>query len=144
MNIIANHFQLNRNPFRYIPWTIYVGNATSFNSAGINYPTATNAPACNSSATVKYRFSVVGNTMYINFYLHQAAAGTGGNGVYQYELPSGSALGSLTYNTTDLIAMNNPTSTTPPGTKVGTAVLFLVGTNQEIGGVYCSNTGGNH
>ena len=82
--------------------------------------------------------------MYINFYLYQASAGTGGNGVYQYELPSGTVLGGLTYNTTDLVAMSNSVYNTPPGTKVGTAVLFVVGVSQEIGGVYFSNTGGNY
>ena len=82
--------------------------------------------------------------MYINFYLYQASAGTGGNGVYQYELPSGSVLGGLTYNTTDLVAFSNPTSTSVVGTKVGSCVLFAVGINQEIGAVYFSNTGGNY
>ena len=82
--------------------------------------------------------------MYINFYLYQASAGTGGNGVYQYELPSGTVLGGLTYNTTDLIAMSTTLSNTPAGTKVGTAVLTVVGSSQEIGAVYFSNISGNN
>ena len=82
--------------------------------------------------------------MYINFYLYQASAGTGGNGVYQYELPSGSVLGGLTYNTTDLVPMSTTLSTTPAGTKVGTAAFTVVGLNQEIGAVYFSNVGGNY
>ena len=40
--------------------------------------------------------------------------------------------------------MINTVSNTPPGTKVGTAVLFVVGSSQEIGAVYLSNTGGNY
>ena len=144
LNIIANPLQLGGYTFRYIPWTTYVGTADSFNLAGIIYPAGANAPKCNSGATVSYRFTVIGNTMYINFYLYQASAGTGGNGIYQYQLPSGSVLGGLTYNTTDLVAMSNPTGSSVVGTKVGSSVLWNVGLNQEIGAVYFSNTGGNN
>ena len=144
LNIIANPLQLGGYTFRYIPWTTYVGTADSFNLAGIIYPAGANAPKCNSGATVSYRFTVIGNTMYINFYLYQASAGTGGNGIYQYQLPSGSVLGGLTYNTTDLVAMSNPTGSSVVGTKVGSSVLWNVGLNQEIRAVYFSNTGGNN
>ena len=144
LNIIANPLQLGGYTFRYIPWTTYLGTADSFNLAGINYPGGVNAPKCNSSATVSYRFTVIGNTMYINFYFYQINTGTAGNGVYQYQLPSGSVLGGLTYNTTDLYAMSNPTGSSAVGTKVGTAVLWIVGSSQEIGAVYFSNTGGNN
>ena len=130
--------------FVIFPWTTYLGTADSFNLAGINYPTGTNAPKCNSGATVSYRFTVIGNTMYINFYFYQINTGTAGNGVYQYQLPSGSVLGGLTYNTTDLYATNNPIPSSAVGTKVGTAVLWIVGSSQEIGAVYFSNTGGNN
>ena len=78
----------------------------------------------------------------INFYFYQISTGTAGNGVYQYQLPSGSVLGGLTYNTTDLVAMSNPTGSSAVGTKVGTAVLWIVNSSQEIGAVYFSNTGG--
>ena len=87
VNITATTFNINSNPFRYIPWTTYLGTPASFNLAGIIYPAGANAPKCNSAATDSYRFTVIGNTMYINFYLYQASVGTGGNGVYQYELP---------------------------------------------------------
>ena len=64
--------------------------------------------------------------------------------IFQYELPSGSVLGGLTYNTTDLVAMSNPTSSTPSGTKVGTGGLTIVNNSQNIAAVYFSNTGGNN
>ena len=40
--------------------------------------------------------------------------------------------------------MSTTLPTTPAGTKVGTAVLTVVGQNQEIGAVYFSNVGGNY
>ena len=89
INIIANTIQLYSNPFRYIPWTlINTGvNGTSASLTNVlNWPIGANAAICSpTGATIKYRYSVVGNMLYLNFYLYQtnATGASAGNGTYQ-------------------------------------------------------------
>jgi hypothetical protein len=89
-NNFTGAFSLSSNPFRYIPWrtcgyTFTAG--TSFGSA----ITATTAPTPATGSTTKYIYSVVGNTMYLQFSYSNPTANTGGSGtgVYLYNLPSG-------------------------------------------------------
>ena len=90
INIIANTIQLYSNPFRYIPWTLIdTGvNGTSASLTNVlNFPIGANAPSCSpTGATIKYRYSVVGNMLYLNYYFYQtnATGAYAGNGTYQY------------------------------------------------------------
>ena len=84
LNIIANTIQLNTNTFRYIPWTSFASLPGLSMSNVMNFPTGANCPVAPSTATLKYRYSVVGNTMYVNYCYYSASAGTNGNGVYQF------------------------------------------------------------
>ena len=67
VNITATTFNVNSNPFRYIPWTSFVSSPSSTLSNVMNFPTGANCPTVPSTATLKYRYSVVGNTMYVNY-----------------------------------------------------------------------------
>ena len=124
---------INTNQFRFIPWTTLVGLPGSTLSNVINFPTGANCPTPSSTATIKYRYSVIGNTLYVNYYYYSGAtAGTNGNGVYQYLIPS-----VVTINTNDIIF----TSTTSAyGTVVGNTTMKQVGSSNGIGKVYITNS----
>ena len=131
INIIANTIQLYSNPFRYIPWTL-VDTGVNGTSASltnvINYTTSgagSNLPTCSTAATIKYRYSVIGNTLYLNYYCAQTSGGTTGIGYYQYQFPT---ITGITINTTELVSLysgNAPSVTLQPngGTKIGTLDL---------------------
>jgi len=124
---------INTNQFRFIPWTTLVGLPSSTLSNVMNFPTGANCPTPSSTATLKYRYSVIGNTLYVNYYYYSGAtAGTNGNGVYQYLIPS-----VVTINTNDIIF----TSTTSAyGTVVGNTTMKQVGSSNGIGKVYITNS----
>ena len=97
----------------------------------MNFPTGANCPVAPSTATLKYRYSVVGNTMYVNYYYYSATAGSNGTGVYQYLIPTVATL-----NTTDIVVSS---TTSAIGTVVGRAVFKQVATSNGIGTVYITN-----
>ena len=125
---------MNTNQFRFIPWTTLVGLPGSTLSNVINFPTGANCPTPSSTATIKYRYSVIGNTLYVNYcyYSGATAAGTSGSGVYQYLIPS-----VVSINTNDIIFTSNTSAT---GTIVGNTTLKQVGSSNGIGKVYITNS----
>ena len=96
----------------------------------MNFPTGSNCPVAPSTATLKYRYSVVGNTMYVNYCYYSASAGTSGSGVYQYLVPTVATL-----NTTDIVIA----SASSVGTIVGNTTMKQVGSSNGMGKVYISN-----
>ena len=96
----------------------------------MNFPTGANCPVPPSTATLKYRYSVVGNTMYVNYCYYSATAGTNGNGIYQYLIPTVATL-----NTTDIVVSNFSAY----GTIVGNTTLKQLGTSNGMGKVYITN-----
>ena len=69
--------------------------------------------------------------MYINYCYYSATAGTNGNGVYQYLIPTVATL-----NTTDIIIASTATSY---GTIVGNTTMKQVGSSNGMGKVYITN-----
>ena len=131
INIIANTIQLNTNTFRYIPWTSFSSLPSLSLSNVMNFPTGADCPVPPSTATLKYRYSVVGNKMYVNYCYYSASAGTNGNGVYQYLVPTVATL-----NTTDIVVSS---TTSAYGTVVGNAIFKQVGSSNGMGKVFISN-----
>jgi hypothetical protein len=147
INLVAPTIQLNTNTFRYISWTLIntgiTGTSASLTNV-INYPTGANAPICSpTGATIRYRYSVVGNMLYLNYYFYQTnyTGASGGNGTYQYALPSIVGLGFF-YDTSQLIAFSTGGTTPYGGTRMGSASLCLYGAYTNVGGVYYSTLNG--
>lgn len=122
--------------FRFVPWkdcgfTFNTSNATvasnSFGGAITATITGTTAPTPSQNSTCKYNYSVIGNTMYLQFsYMGGTNAGSAGSGIYTWKLPAG-------YNIdTSLISVQNPaiTTTTSPakGTVIGNSYIAQWGT----------------
>ena len=129
----------NNYQFGYVPWTQYNTGLTT--STFMNYPaTLPTIGATGSSAMAMY--SIIGNTMYLRMYIYAGSAGTTGNGLYQYKVPTdvnnfGVSYGMLTLST----------STLPKGTKVGSGSIktFPSAISANItGSVVVSNQGGNN
>jgi hypothetical protein len=131
IDLNAPTIKINTNSFRFVPWTTYYTGTSISGLVGA----ITTAPTCGTSALIKYRYSIVGNTMYINYYFNQTTTtgSAAGSGYYYYIPPTG-----FTYNTTDIV-----TSTTVAngnnGTKIGTSNFKHFGTDNGIGGVYWMN-----
>ena len=109
-----------------------------------NYPTGANAAICSpTGTTIRYRYSVVGNMLYLNFYLYQtnATGASAGNGTYQYAFPSLTGLGFVIDNT-QLIALSTGGTTPYGGTRMGSCALVVYGSYTNTGGVYYSNLNG--
>jgi hypothetical protein len=121
------------NIFRFVPWTTAYSGTTLANNV-INFPTGANCPTANAGALLRYKYSVIGNTMYLNYYFYQASPGTAGSGVYQYAVPGG-----YTINTTDMLS--SPTSGDPNGTRLGNAKCIYLTHNNAVGGLYLTNQG---
>ena len=136
LNMSAPTININTKQFRFVPWTTFYSGTTLATNV-INYPTGASAPTANAGATLKYRYSVIGNTMYINYSFYQVSGGTAGSGVYQYAIPGG-----YTLNTTDIVY--SPTTGNPTGTKVGTAGFIFIGSNNALGNAYITNQGGTN
>jgi hypothetical protein len=121
------------NIFRFVPWTTAYSGTTLANNV-INFPTGANCPTANAGALLRYKYSVIGNTMYLNYYFYQASPGTAGSGVYQYTIPGG-----YTMNTTDMLS--SPTSGDPNGTRLGNAKCIYLTHNNAVGGMYLTSQG---
>lgn len=132
VNISTPLITINTNQFRFVPWTSsYSGSSV----ATIISATTTN-PSSNVSANIKYNYSIIGNTMYINYYFYQPAAGAAGSGYYQYQIP-GVAAG-YAMDTSLLQASTNGTTN---GTRIGNCTFKFFGNNNEIGDVYFIGSG---
>jgi hypothetical protein len=149
INLVAPTIQLNSNTFKYIPWTYIItgvnGTSASLTNV-INYTssgTGSNLPTCSTAATIKYRYSVIGNTLYLNYFLIQTSGGTIGSGYYQYQFPT---ISGITINTTEFVSFfsgNAPSVVqSNGGTKIGTMDLRVPNSGESLGNVYYSNMGG--
>jgi hypothetical protein len=127
---VATNMFYGANRFRYVPWTSIgttIGNvltaivATTTAGGG----TVGSMPSFNTTGTtVKYCYSVIGNTMYIDFtYYSTGSSGGLGTGKYIYLIPSG-----YTANTTFAMPYALSSSqTTPSGTLIGSSSFLLTG-----------------
>ena len=133
LNMSAPTIKINTNTFRYVPWTVFSSASSLTGIVG----GSTTAPQCSSTATMKYIYSVVGDTMYIKFSLYQSG-GTGssaGSGTYYYNLPTG-----YTLNYTSLITSSTSGSNGNTGTQIGTCSFKRFTIGNGGGFVYYLNT----
>ena len=135
----TNTFTLFNNRFRYVPWTIIAnrtngvgddisGNVIVSSATPPVNPRASTEASCN----MRYMYSVVGNTLYLN-YLYQHAVNTGtvaGTGYYKYRLPAG-----FTYPTTTLVSAATAAPSISSGTRLGSARMHVTGII-SLGSVY--------
>ena len=117
-NINASEYFFDTIQFKFIPWTIISSGTNTTNASGcITSLSSSNAntlgtnPTFSTSSTFNYAYSVVGNTMYLDFNYH-ASNNTGasnGSGIYSYIIP-----GNFTPDTSTLTpsTFNYYTSTT--------------------------------
>jgi hypothetical protein len=93
----------------------------------------TTNPTCNTNAGVIFRYSIIGNTLYLNYKFYQVSAGTSGSGVYLHIIPN---IPGIEIDTTD-ISFSTTTSNTNYGTRFGSCSLSIYGSGSNaIGYVY--------
>ena len=127
----SNSKEITYGIFRYRPWTDcgYTFITSGTNSFGGAITASTN-PTPATGCQYKYVYSIVGNTMYLEFYYyHTTNTGAGnGNGVYYYTLPSGYTID------TSIVKSVVPTTgtTTAYGSVIGRANLDIFTTNSSL------------
>lgn len=137
---VATSMFYGANQFRYVPWTTIgttIGNVLTAivptATPGAGNTTGASMPSFNNTGTntVKYCYSVIGNTMYVDFtYYSTGGGGTTGTGKYIYLIPSG-----FTPNTTFITPYQIATGTLTIacGTVIGNSLLFATGVWYDIG-----------
>ena len=126
---VCPNLYLGTSLFRYIPWTVfYTATYTvgTVNSNFINFPIGANCPSGPTGSVIVYRYSVIGNSMYLNFHYYQPTFGLAGSGTYQYLIPFPSG---YSLNTTGLLASG---TTTPTGTRLGSGNLKILGSTSTV------------
>ena len=133
----ADGLYLNSNLFRYVPWTEIV-NHSGLSGSFANVVTADTTaptPASNAGTRFVYMYSVVGRTLYMNFYYTSPAGGTAGNGTYYYKLPTG-------YTTSSIQNAVIPyTTIVPAGTKIGNGYLYYKNVQEIVTTLYYDEIG---
>jgi hypothetical protein len=129
-----NTMSLSGNQFRFVPWTTVSTVSTNLATV-LNNPSGANLPAAGNNVSLKYRYCVIGNSMYLNYTYNHTALGSAssGTGYYQYLIPS-----PYTLNTSDIVISS--TSPYPNGTKVGSCVLMYGAVSAvQLGSVHLGN-----
>lgn len=126
------------NNFAYVPWTkiaaktgTAAGDALSvaIKSTSATDPTGPASPAAD--YRLRYYYSVVGKTMYLNFlYQSSVAGGAGGAGYYKYKLPAGFTFPSW------LVSAQTGAISYLSGTRLGSAILHINAVGLQYGSVY--------
>ena len=147
-NINASEYFFDTIQFRFIPWTIISSGSNTTNASGCitslsssNANTlGTNPTFSSGGSTFKYAYSVVGNTMYLDFNYH-ASNNTGasnGSGIYSYIIP-----GNFTPDTSTLTpsTFNYYTSTTSSSNGYNPSYGSVIGFgNANAFGVFALST----
>ena len=140
--VSINQLNISNNWFHFVPWTdsgytITTSGGTSFN--GLITGSTTN-PSPAGGSLFKYMYSIIGNTMYLNFFYSNTSnsGSSGGDGYYTYKIPAGY------YIDTSFIQTVTPTTSTSTayGTVLGTANMVQFTPNASLNAeVVCnSNT----
>lgn len=113
--------------FKFIPWTdcgYTLISSASGNTFGGAVSATTTAPTPATNSTMTYKYSVFGNTMFLQFCYNgnTTNAGGSGNGVYFYNLPSGFSINTSMIQTVSPGAPGT-TNQTAYGTILGSATL---------------------
>ena len=133
---VGNQFYIDTYGFRYRPWTdcgytFTTSGTTSFGGAITCSFTGTTNPTPAIGSICKYNYSVMGNTMNLQFsYMGGANGGGAGLGIYIWTLPPGYEID------TSLISIQNPaiTAVSSPakGTVIGNAYVVIWGVSATI------------
>ena len=129
----TNTFTLFNNPFNYVPWTAILDRSGTWTTNPFIdvVDAATTRPAPSSIAVsgtttqlgsiTKYYYSVVGKTMYLNWFHFQSGdtSSNAGSGTYYYRIPTGFTLAPWLRETTDPPNTNNAYT----GTRLGSGLL---------------------
>jgi hypothetical protein len=120
----SDNLYLFGNKFRFVPWTqAYTTIGQCLISGGV-YPTAGGSPV------LKYYYSVIGNTMYVEFSYFQATGGTAGTGIYYLKFPAGYS--AITAQTGYLL---DPSPATWRGVPLGFHSSQIYGSANHVGSV---------
>ena len=89
-----------------------------------------------------YRYSIIGNSLYLNYAFNQGTAGTAGTGgFYTYAIPT--LPDGVTVDTTDITFSTSTNSTGNKGTRFGTFSPHNVALpDTALGSVYLLSSGG--
>ena len=132
--------------FRFVPWIVYqsdtIGTITNvmriINSSGAiaGYPTAA------SDSIWSFSYSIIGNTMYVNFHYTASSNGNnnGNNGIYVYSLPSSYVIDTLTLYATPYVGVVN----TDFGSQVGNCTLVEYNNSSSLGPVRITELEGKY
>jgi hypothetical protein len=130
-----------------VPWTKYgsTSSGTGYNNI-VRSITTDGTVAYNlqpaTNATWYYSYSIIGNTMYVNYqYLNNTASATGsnnGNGLYVYSIPSPYTIDINTLNYSACVGANN----TNYGSQVGSCAAINYGSVSLFGNVQITTVGG--
>jgi hypothetical protein len=115
----------NSTIFRFVPWTVYKNPVNNFtdvvNTALTNGNLDSTSPAPATGSNWSYSYSIIGNTMYVNFQytVNDNTSGITAGGIYLYKIPP-----TYTINT-DIFHANNyyGQPNTDFGSQVGTCSL---------------------
>ena len=134
----------NSTIFRFVPWTVYKHQGNSFidvvNTVSSNGTVDINSPAAATGSNWSYSYSIIGNTMYVNFH-YNVFDGTHGStaaGNYIYKIPT-----NYTINTNILYTNNYYGQTNDLGSQVGTCTLTEYGNRYTTGPVRTTTLSSN-
>lgn len=127
--------------FRFQPWTKTHGNtgpiASPLPAVSYNGSFFTLTPA--SGANWSYSYSIIGNTMYVNYQYYSSATSSAGNGIYFYTMPTpGFVIDTATLYSTAYSGLNNQDF----GSQVGTCSFIHYGQSNGQGLVRVSTISG--
>jgi hypothetical protein len=118
----------NSTIFRFSPWTaLYGNNRPNNNMPAVSYDGTNNIytslfPA--SGANWSYSYSIIGNTMYVNYQYYSSDSSSAGSGIYFYTMPnSGFVIDTATLYSTAYYGLDNQDF----GSQVGTCSFIHYG-----------------
>jgi hypothetical protein len=123
-SVYTDTMTITSNSFRYVPWT-------DSNMTFSQIVTSTTSTFPTSTVTPTYIYSIIGNTMYVNFNYIRAGTNTSGTGYYYYKIPAGETISTLL-----------DTSAVPDiaGSIVGLCHFYVSDSTTSIGWVIKSGT----
>jgi hypothetical protein len=145
---VATNMFYGANQFRYVPWTQFnyslstacVGTVVATTVAGASV--AGTQPMANIGSSIKYAYSVIGNTMYLDYTYISNGFQTGGNSgtsglKYLYTIPTGYSPNTTHISAHQLLSGQTATS----GSIIGNCWVLKSGSWSYNGGVYLCNAG---
>jgi hypothetical protein len=135
---ITTAFTLFSNPFNYVPWTsIQTWDGGAYGTSPL-LPVLLGGASPSTSATtiIRYIYSIIGKSLYINYYFFQPnnTGTSGGSGNYYYKFPTGYTATSAV--SSSIVSWGTGSGTSTYGSRFGTAQMNTSGTAQAVGSIY--------